>query len=212
MRIALLGATGRTGTEFMTRALAQGHEVVAYVRRPEALEARPGLTVVGGQLDDAATLTRAMTGCDAVAVTLGPKVSRPNEPIMQAAIPSVITAAQAAGTSRVVVLSALGAGSTLANTRYPYKLVARTFLAGNFRDHVAGESQLENSGLTWTTIHPGPLIGAPADTAPRLVDAATGRRLPGFSHNSREDVADAMLTALEDPSTFGKKMLIPSHN
>lgn len=36
MRIALLGATGRTGGEFMNQALAAGHHVVAYVHRHAA--------------------------------------------------------------------------------------------------------------------------------------------------------------------------------
>lgn len=40
MRIALLGATGRTGGEYLEQALAAGPEVVGYVRRPEALEAK----------------------------------------------------------------------------------------------------------------------------------------------------------------------------
>jgi len=40
MRIALLGATGRTGGEYLEQALGAGPEVVGYVRRPEALEAK----------------------------------------------------------------------------------------------------------------------------------------------------------------------------
>lgn len=210
MRIALLGATGRTGTEFMQQALARGHEIVAYVRRPEALEPRSGLTVVGGQLDDTDALTSALTGCDAVVTTLGPKVSESHAPIMQTAIPTVITAAKQTGVNRVVVLSALGAGATYENTRYPYRFGCRTFLAGNFRDHVAGESQLNDSGLLWTTVHPGPLFNGPRTDNPLIVDASSGRKMPGAPRTNRADVAAAMLDMLDDSRTFGKQMLMTS--
>ena len=210
MRITLLGATGRTGRLFMDQALAAGHEVVAYVRRPEAIEPRPGLTIVEGQLDDAATMTEAVAGCDAIAITLGPKINDRTAPIMQTAIPSVISAAKANGVRRVVILSALGAGATFANTRYPYRFGTRTFLAPVFRDHVAGDSLLEGSGLDWTTVHPGPLFDGARTPRPLIVDAATGKKMPGAPRTNRADVAAAMLDMLDDPSTFGKQMLITS--
>lgn len=210
MRIAVLGANGRTGREFTQQALAADHQVVAYVRRPETIEPRPGLTVVGGELDDGAALAGAIAGCDAVAITLGPKVTQPGAAIMQIAVPEVITAANKQQVRRVVVLSALGAGETFANTRYPYRFGCRTFLASAFRDHVAGESQLVGSGLDWTTIHPGPLSDAPRTPAPLIINAATGRKMPRAPRTNRADVAAAMLAMLEDPSTFGKQMLITS--
>src|SRR5438045_1553644 len=108
MRIAVMGATGRTGRELVTQALADGHEVVAYVRRPEAMTPMPGLTVVGGQLDDEAALADALGGCDAVTVALGNPITRASAPLMQIAMPTVIAAAKRTGVQRVVVLSALG--------------------------------------------------------------------------------------------------------
>lgn len=210
MKIALLGATGRTGTAVLDQALAAGHEIVAYVRRPEALEDRPGVRVVGGGLEDRAVLTEAVAGCDAIVVTLGPTLREHSAPIMARAIPSVITAARAQGVQRVIVLSALGVGETFANTRYPYRLGCRTFLAANFRDHVTGESQLLGSGLDWTTLHPGPLSDAERTPYPLVVDAATGRSMPRAPRTTRADVAAAMLSMLEDPATFGRRMLITS--
>jgi uncharacterized protein YbjT (DUF2867 family) len=210
MRIALLGATGRTGTEIIEQALTAGHEVVAYVRRPEALQSRPGLSVVGGQLDDREALKVALAGCDAVAVALGPKISRPGEPIMATAIPSVIAAAKANEVKRVVVLSALGVGDTFANTRYPYRFGCRTFLAGNFRDHKTGEDQLVGSGLDWTTVHPGPLSDAARTPHPLIADAAHAPTWPRAPRTTRADVAALMLSSITDPATYGKQMLITS--
>ena len=72
MRVVVLGATGGTGRLLVEQAIDRGHEVVAYVRRPDALSTRPGLDVVGGQLTDEPALTAAMTGADAVLCAIGP--------------------------------------------------------------------------------------------------------------------------------------------
>lgn len=210
MRIAVLGATGRTGKELVTQALGAGHEVVAYVRRPEAVPPAAGLTVIGGQLDDEETLASALEGCDAVMVALGNPIRQASAPLMQIAIPTVIAAAKRAGVGRVVVLSALGVGATYANTRYPYRLGCRTFLAGNFRDHHQGERQLEDSGLDWTTIHPGPLADGQRTPNPTVIDAATGKAMPRAPRTMRADVAATMLHALTDPTTIAKQLLLTS--
>lgn len=210
MKIAVLGATGRTGREFVTQALAAGHDVVAYVRRPEAITKAARLTAVGGQLDDIGKLSGALHGCDAAVVALGPKISESHAPIMQTAVPSVIAAARQVGLRRVVVLSALGVGNTFENTRYPYRFGCRTFLAGNFRDHKAGEDQLVGSGLDWTTVHPGPLSDAARTAHPLIADAAHAPTWPRAPRTTRADVAALMLSSITDPSTYGKQMLITS--
>jgi uncharacterized protein YbjT (DUF2867 family) len=210
MKIAVLGATGRTGSEFVKQALTAGHDVVAYVRRPEAITPTAHLTAAGGQLDDIGTLSGALNGCDAVVVALGPKISDSHAPIMQTAIPSVIAAARQVGLCRVVVLSALGVGNTFENTRFPYRFGCRTFLAGNFRDHKAGEDQLIDSGLDWTTVHPGPLSDAARTPHPLIADAAHAPTWPRAPRTTRADVAALMLSAINDPATYGKQMLVTS--
>lgn len=165
---------------------------------------------MGGQLDDSAALIGALVGCDAVAVALGPKISQHNAPIMVTAVPAVIAAARANGVKPVVVLSALGLGDTFANTRYPYRFGCRTFLAANFRDHVAGESRLVGSGLDWTTVHPGPLSDASRTPRPLIGDAATGRKMPRAARTRRADVAAEMLAMTDNRDAFGKQMLITS--
>nr|WP_064569830.1 NAD(P)-binding oxidoreductase [Gordonia sp. LAM0048] len=210
MKIAVLGATGRTGQEFVDQALAAGHEVVAYVRRPEAIQPAPGLTVVKGGLDDTDAMTSAFRGCDAAVLTLGPKISESSKPLMQIAVPAAAAAARQTGVGRIVVLSALGVGDTFANTRYPYRFGCRTFLAGNFRDHTAGDSTLTDSGIAWTTIHPGPLSNGARTPHPVIVDATTGYQMPRAPRTTRADVAATLLRVLDDPDTYGKQMLVTS--
>ena len=55
----------------MEKALAAGHEVIAFVRNPAKLAVRERLTVVSGDVRDADALTEAMRGTDAVISALG---------------------------------------------------------------------------------------------------------------------------------------------
>lgn len=72
MKIALLGATGGTGGEVLTQALAAGHTVTALVRTPaKVLLQNPHLTVLQGDATAAADLARAFAGADAVLSTIG---------------------------------------------------------------------------------------------------------------------------------------------
>ena len=76
MQIAVIGASGRTGSQLVRVARERGHDVVAVSRdatahRLEAFADDAGVrTETASVVSDEAMLTRAMTGCDAVLVIL----------------------------------------------------------------------------------------------------------------------------------------------
>lgn len=211
MKLFLIGATGRTGSEIIKQALTRNDELVAYVRTPSKLNINdPKLTIVKGQLDDVETMTAAMKGCEAVLVTLGNPISNSSGKLFSFAIPDIIKAMDQAKISRLISLSALGVGTTLANTSYPYCIGAKSFLKGNFVDHEAGESQLKNSDVKWTTIHPGPLFNGKKTENPLVRDATSGYKMPGVPRTYRSDVAQVMLRIIKDQKTFGKQLIMCS--
>jgi uncharacterized protein YbjT (DUF2867 family) len=57
------GATGYVGNRLLRRLVAEGREVRALARRPERVEAAPGLEVVAGDLLTGEGLERALDGC-----------------------------------------------------------------------------------------------------------------------------------------------------
>jgi uncharacterized protein YbjT (DUF2867 family) len=72
MNLLIVGAAGRTGRHVVDQALAAGHHVTTYVRRPDALERRDErLRVVAGDVLDIDSVRAAMAGQDAVISTLG---------------------------------------------------------------------------------------------------------------------------------------------
>jgi putative NADH-flavin reductase len=69
VKVAVLGATGRTGRLIVEELQRRGHSVVALVRDPARLTGVP--TVVGSSRDPQA-LARLLPGVDAVISALGP--------------------------------------------------------------------------------------------------------------------------------------------
>ncbi len=76
MKVAIIGASGKTGTKLVRESLKRGYRVVAVCRRSSVeklseVTARDGCTVMTApEVSDEATLTQALAGCDAVVAVL----------------------------------------------------------------------------------------------------------------------------------------------
>lgn len=66
MKVAVLGASGRAGSEITKELAARGHAVVAIARKPEAIPTAPGVTAVAGDAADPTALAPLIKGSDAV--------------------------------------------------------------------------------------------------------------------------------------------------
>ena len=70
MKIAVLGASGRAGSEIIKELSARGHEVVAVARHPEKIAALPGVTALEGDAQEPEAVAPLVAGCDAVVSAL----------------------------------------------------------------------------------------------------------------------------------------------
>jgi putative NADH-flavin reductase len=66
MKVAVLGASGRAGSEITKELAARGHDVTAIARKPEAIPALPGVSAKAGDASDPAALADLLRGADAV--------------------------------------------------------------------------------------------------------------------------------------------------
>jgi putative NADH-flavin reductase len=66
MKIAVLGASGRAGSEIVREAVARGHDVLAIARNPEKIPAIDGVTAKTGDASDPEALAALIAGSDAV--------------------------------------------------------------------------------------------------------------------------------------------------
>jgi uncharacterized protein YbjT (DUF2867 family) len=78
MNVTVFGATGAIGQQVVQQLRASGHAVTAYVRTPGKVPSTWGqdVTVVTGEITDAAAIDRAVTGANAVVSALGPSMDR----------------------------------------------------------------------------------------------------------------------------------------
>jgi putative NADH-flavin reductase len=191
MRLFLLGATGRTGTQLIDLALERGHEVTAFVRSPDKLAKRAHLRVVPGDPRSREQLTAALPGHDAVLSALGPngtRALRPNTLLAECAR-STVEAMLASGVRRLAVVSAA--------LLFPEKglqfAIGRWVLKHHLRDLTAMEAVVQQSRLDWTIARP------PRLTKSSHLDYRAQRDAlpPGSYATSFRSVAAFLLDAVE---------------
>jgi putative NADH-flavin reductase len=194
MRIFVLGATGRLGQATIARARAVGHDVTAFARSPEKLDASRGaITIETGDVRNAEELARAMRGCEAVISALGPPLPpsawpRPST-ILGDAAGATCEAMKQAGVRRLVVVS----GDLQFPTGGPPAPVRLLLLRHLDRDQAALERVVRASDLDWTIVRPTRLTMKPRADYRTEVDAMPVRPRA----ISRLDVADFLVGCAE---------------
>ncbi|MDX2161890.1 MAG: SDR family oxidoreductase [bacterium] len=197
MKIAVLGATGETGQQFVQQALAQGHELTLLVRTPGKIAVNhPKQTIVQGDARSLDDMTRTIRGQDAVFCALGSGYNLRGSDIRTEGTRQLIRAVKAVGENpHLVVLSSLGAGDSQNQMSLPNRMFVRSILHNVLLDHEAQEALVRESGLTWTILRPSGLNSEPpqgiiqASQPPEPVN-------PRMSV-SRADVAAFALRAIE---------------
>ena len=206
-RILILGATGATGTQLLTQALDAGHEVTAFVRRPDNVPVRHERLqlVVGDVTDEGTRLTEAMRGQDAVVSALGRGMTLKSDNLIQRSIPPILSAMHAHGVRRLIFTSAIGVGETIRDAPLFSRLVIRVLLRDIYADKEAGEALLRRSGLDWTLVQPAQLTNGPLT---RTYRAGEHLNLRGIPKVSRADTAHFLLRQLDDDAYVRKVALI----
>jgi uncharacterized protein YbjT (DUF2867 family) len=209
LKILVTGGTGFVGRYVVNTLERRGHAVRLLARdaaRARSRFLRPPEVVVGDVLQKE-TIVPAARGCDAVVHLVGiifePHGGPTFDEAHRQATVNVLEAAQAAGVSRHLQMSAMGA-SPEGPSKY-----ART--------KAAGEEAVRGSALDWTIFRPS-LIFGPGDgfftMIARLVSSSLlapgfipviGRGETRFLPVSVRDVARCFAEALEKPDQTRKK-------
>ncbi|WP_129669629.1 NAD(P)-dependent oxidoreductase [Phytoactinopolyspora endophytica] len=208
MRLAVFGASGRTGRHVVQQALSRGHAVTALVRDPTKLEdlRHEQVTVIQTDIMDAAGLAPHLSGHDAVVSALGPPESGPTS-VCTDGTHAIVHAMQDAAVRRVVTVS-MAAAHTAGDgpfTRFVVKPMLGRLLRHAVADALGMEKALAQSGLDYTTVRPPMLTDKPLSGSYRTrtdLNVARGYRIP------RADVAHAVLEAVENPVTAGTAVAV----
>lgn len=163
-RVLIIGATGRTGKHAIQFALDKGYQVVALVRNPAKIKVSSNaLTIITGLPTDIHDVRKAMEGCDAVLSLLSPltrgeaisfrKIDPPR--FLEKSMTIVLKVMKESGVKRILILSAVGAGSSWKYAPWYVKLLIRiTNFKIIFKDHNVQESLIQHSETNWTIARP----------------------------------------------------------
>jgi uncharacterized protein YbjT (DUF2867 family) len=172
MKLAVFGANGSTGRLLTRLALDEGHDVVAFTRRPDTfpIEHRR-LQVAAGDVHDAAAVASAIDGTDAVASTLGVPFAKTPITVFSDGVANIIAGMHAAGIKRFACVSssAIGphpeplGGFIFEKILQPY--VVNKLGKTVYDDLRRMEAIVSGSDLAWTIVRPSGLFDAPTVSA-----------------------------------------------
>ncbi len=193
-RVLLAGATGTIGRAVAKACVAQGHDVVCLVRRAGLDDQFPGAAVQIADVTDPTSLTSAMANerFDAVISCLASRTGAPKDAwaIDCQANLNLLDAAKEAGVRQFVLLSAI--------------CVQKPKLAFQ-QAKLAFEHALIDSGLIYSIVRPTAFFKSLSGQLDRV---RAGKpflvfgdgRLTACKPISDEDLADFILTCLDDPN------------
>ena len=204
MNITVFGASGGIGGEVVRQAAKAGHRVTAVVRVSSPYQADdPSVTLIRVPgLSDAPALVAAVTGADAVISAVGPRGPRAVT-VASTSTRGILGALELTGTQRFLAVSAVPVGpvppgESFVNRRIALPLISR-LLRGIYGDLAVMEHDIMASGTQWTIVRPPRLSSRPYTGKYRL---AIGSNVPRGRTIGRADVAAAMLSIVDDPSTI----------
>lgn len=201
MKIALIGASGFTGTAILNEALNRGHQVTAIARHPEKITVKNDhLTLKATDASNVSELAEALKGHDAIISCYNASWTSPSmyDDFMQGS-EKIQEALQRSGVKRFMVMGGAGSleiapGVQLVDTpEFPADWKAGATAARDYLNILRKETELE-----WTFISPA--INLHPGT--RTGKFRLGKDNPVFddqqqSNISAEDLAVAVVDALE---------------
>ncbi|WP_338490041.1 NAD(P)-dependent oxidoreductase [Pseudomonas trivialis] len=191
-KIAIIGATGRAGSQLLEEALRRGHSVVAIARNTEKLAAQPGVTVKQVDALDAHALQQAVSGSDIV-------ISAAHFATLPAS--AVIGPVKQAGVQRLLVVGGAGSlllpdgGRVIDSAGFPEEYRAEASAGAEFLEALRQEKELD-----WTFLSPSAEFVEAERTGTfrlgqdELLVSAEGRSWISFA-----DYAIALIDEVETP-------------
>lgn len=210
MKVAMFGGTGFVGSYLVDALIAGGHEPALLVRPgSEAKVVRAeSCRIVAGDLMSRSSIGEVLSGCDAAIFNVGilrafPRRGITFEALQRDAAMRVVDAMRESGVNRLLLMSAAG----IRRPGTPYQ-----------ETKLAAEEYALESGLDVTVFRPSVIFGDPRgrmEISTQLYQQMVKPPLPAVRFTAARqdvvmspvhvnDVAEAFVNSLGDPSTIGK--------
>jgi putative NADH-flavin reductase len=207
--IALFGASGKTGMQFLKLALDKGYKVKALVRTPGKITLQsPLLQVIKGDVLNESDVYKTVQGTEVVVSLFGHVKGSPDW-LQTNGTKNIVLAMRKEGIRKVISLSGGGLPYQEDKPKVPdhlIRFIMKVFVPRILNDAIAHAQVLKESNLDWVIIR-----------GPRLTDGdKKGHYRVGWvgvnasTQIARADLADFIVKQVED-TAFIKKMPFVSY-
>ncbi|MGE7884053.1 NAD(P)-dependent oxidoreductase [Bacillus sp. NPDC094077] len=157
MKVCILGATGRVGSNIIKLALKDSAEVTALVRDLNRMEIKhERLQVIEGNVLNRNGIKEAIKGCDIVISALGTD----RNGTLAKSMPNIIKYMEEEGIKKIITIGTAGILQARTNPSiYRFQSTeSRRKTTTAAEDHLAAYEALSHSELCWTVVCPTHLI------------------------------------------------------
>lgn len=192
MKIAIFGASGKTGIEVVKQALEKGFEVNAFVRNVNKLQiTNSSLKLFTGDVLNPTTFSEVLNGVEAVVITLSG--------ILAGGIKNIIDEMKSKSVKKLILMSSYPMNGTpeamsyLKSAVMPDEKIQE--LTPIIDDKIEQEKLVKESGLNWTIVLPTFLKDGSKTEKYQILENAKFTVKNGIT---RSDVAHFIIRALTE--------------
>ncbi len=198
MKIAVIGARGKTGREFVNAALGAGHDIRAGTHGTETFKTSDHLSVMRIDALKGDDIDRLVAGCDAVVSVIGHVKDSPAY-LQTTTISNVLSAMKRHGVTRLISVTGTGVrqpGDRVSFVDYILNTAVRITDPARIRDGIAHTDVIRDSDVDWTVLRVLKLVNG----LQQPYSLTSGG--PAMTIVSRRTVAEAILHVLDDKAYY----------
>ncbi|WP_439598138.1 NAD(P)-dependent oxidoreductase [Falsiroseomonas sp.] len=200
MKIAVIGASGRAGSEILKELAARGHSLTAIARNPARIAPLPGITARQGDVRDQAGLAALLAGQDVVISSVM---------FLDSDVETLLSAIRQAGVARYLVVGGAGSLEVAPGARlldqpgFPAAYHAEASAGAAFLDRLRQETALD-----WSFLSPSAEFFVGPRTAKFRLGGDQLLTGPEGSRISFADYAIAMADEVERPAHSRRRFTV----
>ncbi|RYG69579.1 NAD-dependent epimerase/dehydratase family protein [archaeon] len=195
MKVAIFGATGKSGSRIQAELLSRGHEVIAIARDPSKMKPAERLTVRQGEADG--DLAQLIEGADVVVNAYAPPWEH-----VQALVTftqRLVDAVKQTGVKRLLMVG--GAGGLKQHAGTEERVIDAPWFPEEWKPiaqaHIDALQVLRGSDINWTTLTPPGYFEPGERTGKFRLDTDTMVATEAGARISMEDYAIALADEIE---------------
>ena len=154
--VGVLGASGRTGVHIIDELKQRDVDIRAFSRR--AKENSDNVNWAVADVTSEESLTEALKDVDIIISAIGPVGGDNSENVDYLGTINIVAAAKKNGVKQIIYMSSIGAGGAENISTVMLNLLANKTMKWK----ALAEDQIRKSGIDFTIVRPGGLVGDPA--------------------------------------------------